>query len=176
MKIKTSWGKITAFFQRVYKRVNYNSNMKTATLVFLRRDEEILLTYKKRGFGKGKWNGPGGKVENEAIEEGAKREVLEEIGVELLELEHKAKLTFYDDGMDDWDVYVFLSWKFRGVPREMEEVKPKWFNLNSIPYKDMWEDDKYWLPRVLAGEKLRGHFFFNKGLEKLEHFILDKLE
>ena len=37
--------------------------MKLVTLLFLRRDGQILLAMKKRGFGEGKWNGVGGKVE-----------------------------------------------------------------------------------------------------------------
>ncbi len=37
-------------------------------------ESNILLGLKKRGFGSGKWNGFGGKVEaNESIEEAAKR-------------------------------------------------------------------------------------------------------
>ena len=47
---------------------------KLLTLAFVCRDREILLGFKKRGFGAGRWNGFGGKVENgETIEEGAKR-------------------------------------------------------------------------------------------------------
>jgi len=33
------------------------------TLCLLRRNEEILLAMKKRGFGEGKYNGVGGKIE-----------------------------------------------------------------------------------------------------------------
>jgi len=33
-----------------------------ATLMFVIRDEQVLLIHKKRGFGKGKINGPGGKA------------------------------------------------------------------------------------------------------------------
>jgi len=47
---------------------------KILTLAFVRRKGEILLGYKKRGFGAGKWNGFGGKVEaGETIEDAAKR-------------------------------------------------------------------------------------------------------
>lgn len=33
------------------------------TLCLLKRDNKILLAMKKRGFGKGKYNGIGGKIE-----------------------------------------------------------------------------------------------------------------
>jgi len=28
-------------------------------------------------------------------------------------------------------------------------MMPKWFDLNEIPYSEMWPDDIEWLPRVL---------------------------
>ena len=44
------------------------------TLLFVREGDRILLGYKKNGFGKGKWNGFGGKVKDgETIEEAAIR-------------------------------------------------------------------------------------------------------
>ena len=50
---------------------------KVLTLAFLRRSGEILLGFKKRGFGAGRWNGFGGKVEpGETIEQGARRSEL----------------------------------------------------------------------------------------------------
>eukprot|EP00729_Bicosta_minor_P028396 gene28396-12164_t len=57
---------------------------KRLTLILLRELEtsRILLGMKKRGFGAGKWNGFGGKVEvGETIVEGAVREMQEESGL-----------------------------------------------------------------------------------------------
>ena len=52
------------------------------TLCLLRRNEEILLAMKKRGFGEGKYNGVGGKIEGTETPEAAMlRETKEEIGV-----------------------------------------------------------------------------------------------
>lgn len=50
------------------------TSRKELTLVIIRRGTEILLGMKKRGFGAGKWNGFGGKLESgETLLEGAKR-------------------------------------------------------------------------------------------------------
>lgn len=47
---------------------------KVFSLVFVRNASDILLGWKKRGFGQGKWNGFGGKVEpGETIIQGAVR-------------------------------------------------------------------------------------------------------
>lgn len=44
------------------------------TLVLVLQPQRVLLGMKKRGFGAGRWNGFGGKVqEGETIEDGAKR-------------------------------------------------------------------------------------------------------
>ena len=45
---------------------------KVLTLVYIRDEENILLGLKKRGFGTGKWNGFGGKVQpGESILQGS---------------------------------------------------------------------------------------------------------
>lgn len=50
------------------------ASKKVLSLVFVRESSKILLGYKKRGYGKGWWNGFGGKVEKgETIIEGALR-------------------------------------------------------------------------------------------------------
>lgn len=55
---------------------------KILTLCMVMKDGKLLLGMKKRGFGMGRWNGFGGKVEaGESIEEAAKREVFEESGL-----------------------------------------------------------------------------------------------
>ena len=48
--------------------------IKTLTLVLVKQGQNVLLGMKKRGFGVGRWNGFGGKVEKqETILDGAKR-------------------------------------------------------------------------------------------------------
>ena len=47
---------------------------KLLTLLFVLKPGQVLLGLKKRGFGEGRWNGFGGKVQpDEAIEEAAIR-------------------------------------------------------------------------------------------------------
>ena len=51
---------------------------KLYTLAFIRNGDNILLGMKKRGFGVGRWNGFGGKVNSdETILEAAKRSDIE---------------------------------------------------------------------------------------------------
>jgi len=148
--------------------------IQVGTLVFLRRDDEILLAMKKRGFGKGKWNGPGGKPDpGESIEETAIRETEEEIGITPLNLHKVAHNVFrYPHGQPDVvDGHVFICTEWQGEPVETEEMAPRWFNLDDIPYDQMWDDDKYWLPQVLDGKNVECDFTFDGADRVIQHSV-----
>jgi len=133
-----------------------------ANLLFLQRGEEVLLIRKKRGIGAGKINAPGGKIEpGESAEEGAVRETQEEVGLEASDLREMGQLHFqFIDGMA-LHCTVFHSTTFKGEEIETEEAIPIWTQIDSIPYEEMWEDDKHWLPQMLAGQTFVGHFDFD---------------
>lgn len=155
------------------------NNMRDATLLFLVKRtngkiSEICLAMKKRGFGKGRWNGAGGKVEkNESIDEAAKREVLEEIGVEINKMDKIAELTFIFPEKPDWDqiVHTYFSDSWKNEPVESEEMSPRWFRVEEIPFSEMWPDDIFWLPQALRNNKIKAVFKFGDGDYILEQKI-----
>ncbi len=132
-----------------------------AVIVHVIKDGKILLHYKKRGHGAGFWNGVGGKIEEgETPEDCAMRESMEEMNAKVKNLKRLGVLKFYDVSKEDWFVYVFSA-EIEGEPKESEESRPRWFSLREIPYDDMWEDDKYWLPLVIDGLHFNGNFYFS---------------
>jgi len=142
-------------------------NGKSTTLLLLRRDNQLLLAMKKRGFGAGRWNGVGGKLEpGETIEQALVRECQEEIGVTPTKYHKIAEHDFTLDSERDgaWHMYVhtYLCTGWEGEPVETEEMAPQWFTLDDIPYDDMWQDDRYWLPQALEGKLLKTVFTFDK--------------
>jgi len=151
-----------------------DTKLRKSTLCFLIKEDKVLLAMKKRGFGKGMWNGVGGKQdEKETIEQTAKRETKEEIGVNLENLQKVATLDFYFDNNSDWNqqVIVFLTKNWKGEPEETEEMAPKWFEINKLPFKKMWVDDIHWLPLVLKGEKIKAEFLFGKNDNLLDYKV-----
>lgn len=127
------------------------------TLVFLRQENEILLAMKKRRFGAGKWNGAGGKVEpDETYEQAAVRECQEEIGVTPIALRKVGELHFFDLPDVEHYTHVYTTGEWEGEPHESEEMAPRWFAENEIPYDTMWPDDIYWIPMMLAGKLFKG--------------------
>ena len=152
--------------------------MRNATLLFLiKRDGNVItdvcLAMKKRGFGVGRYNGAGGKVEaGETIEEAVIRETQEEIGVTVSGIKKCAELEFTFSQKADWNqmVHVYFAEDWIGEPVESEEMNPKWFAVADIPYDTMWPDDIFWLPEALAGKFVNGAFTFGEGdvIEKQE--------
>ena len=146
------------------------TKLRNATLVFLVKKSQgeitnICLAMKKRGFGKNRWNGVGGKVDGqETIEEAAKRETEEEIDVSAKELNKVAEISFYFPHNPAWDqmVHVYFADSWDGEPKESEEMNPKWFSINEIPFQDMWPDDIFWLPEVMKGNLLKAMFKFGE--------------
>ena len=132
---------------------------KVLTLAYLISNEAICLAMKKRGFGAGKWNGFGGKVEEgESIEDSAVREIEEESGVRVKkeELEKVAILEFFFKDGTHLEVHAFFIREWEGNPEESEEMRPAWFLHHQMPFENMWADDPYWLARTLRGERLKG--------------------
>lgn len=134
--------------------------MITGVLCFIIQDGKILLAKKKRGFGKGWWNGVGGKVnENEEVVEAVQREAQEEAGIVPQDPTFCGTLRFsFEDGTPDWQLHVFRAEEFDGEPQESEEMSPQWFDLKEIPYEEMWVDDHHWLPLLLEGKRFEGRF------------------
>ena len=136
--------------------------LERATLVYLLRDDSVLLIRKLRGHGAGKVNAPGGRVETgESVESCAIREVFEEVGIRVNALALRALLRYYDppEGFA-MAGFAFVSSDFDGTPAHTEEADPFWCSIDAIPYDEMWENDRIWLPRVLQGECLRADFRF----------------
>ena len=141
-----------------------------STLIQVLKGNNILLGMKKRGFGKGKYNGFGGKLqENETVKQAAIRELYEESNLIAKEkdIEQIAILLFEFVG-DDFimEVNVFKTHVYSGNEKESDEMKPIWFSFDEIPYSQMWADDEFWFPLMFKGKHFFGFFQF-KGQQKM---------
>jgi 8-oxo-dGTP diphosphatase len=126
---------------------------------------EVLLGYKKTGIGTGKIVGLGGHVEpGESAAEAAAREVKEESGIRVAEggLAEAAHVTFLFPVRPSWDmdVVIFTCEDWAGDPAESAEIRPQWYPVADLPFSWMWDDAPYWLPPVLAGERVRATFSY----------------
>ncbi len=142
---------------------------KQLTLCIVHQPPRILLGMKKRGFGAGRWNGFGGKVApGETVEQAASRELAEESGLTADSMEKQGILEFEfeenaknAENADILEVHIFKIHEYSGQPTETEEMKPQWFDVDKIPFNEMWPDDLYWVPLFIKGRKFRGRFLFD---------------
>ncbi len=137
---------------------------KLLTLCIVHQGDSVLLGMKKRGFGKGRWNGFGGKVDHgESIEDAASRETKEEAGITPGVLHKLGILEFEFVGSPDiLQVHVFKCTIYTGEVGESEEMRPQWFAVEAVPFGDMWKDDIYWFELFLQNKKFRGRFVFDE--------------
>lgn len=145
------------------------------TLLLLKKQNQILLAQKKQGFGCGKYNGIGGKrEETETIEEAMIREAEEEVCITPLEYEKIGEIEFLEYIKGEKakvKMHIYVSSKWHGILKETSEMKPRWFSVNEIPYQQMFEDMKYWLPFVLKGQYIKGFFEYNSDFHLLSYKI-----
>lgn len=156
--------------------------MKPTTLVFPVNDKgQILLGRKKRGFGQGKYNGFGGKIQgNESFRQCALRELEEETGLIAKEsdLECLGLLDFqfpYEPSLSHIG-YVYLLRSYEGHISETEEMEPQWFALDQLPFEFMWKGDKVWLPKLLDGKKVEGTVVFGPDNDAVECINLTEVD
>ena len=141
---------------------------------------QVLLGFKKTGFGAGKYSGIGGKVEpGESITVAALRELDEETGVKAAEhdLQLVGQLTFLFPNRPAWSqvVHVFLAARWEGEPIESDEMRPAWFSVDQLPFGQMWQDAHHWLPGILKGEFTRMRFVFeddNETVREVEQEVV----
>ena len=133
-----------------------------ATLLFVVKEDKVLLIRKKRGLGEGKINGPGGKLDpGETPEQCAVRETEEELCVQASGVTEVGQLSFqFVDGMRLF-CHVFRADDCIGEPQETEEAIPHWTAVDAIPYDEMWADDREWFHLLLARQKFVGYFDFD---------------
>lgn len=85
-------------------------------------------------------------------------------------------LFVFDNDSPAFDVQIFSATTYEGTPIEYvdhrlrlaslfiafrtDEMRPEWFSIDEIPYHNMWADDIYWLPLLLAGKPFIGRTDF----------------
>lgn len=142
--------------------------MYTCLLFLVKRDSitnkitDICLAEKKRGFGKGLWNGVGGKFEypDTKYEDTVIRETKEELTIDIIDFNKVGELIVMLPlvSKDSYLIDVYICDKWEGNLTETEEVVPKWFEIKDIPYIKMWPDEAFWLPMLLEDKKFSGRF------------------
>lgn len=123
--------------------------------VLVIRDGKILTGTRIERAGKGRLCGPGGHIEaGETPEEAAKREAMEEFGIECHDL---VPLDTQDGGGRYGTSAVFVCTDYTGEPRTDEEemTDPKWRTIEEIKEEDLFPPFKQSLELLQEGDLVR---------------------
>jgi 8-oxo-dGTP diphosphatase len=147
--------------------------MKLATLCYVidkRHNKTLMLhrTKKKNDIHEGKWNGLGGKFENnETPEECVIREIKEESGLSISSPKLHGFLTFpMFDGIHDWYVFVFTADKFKGKLIDSNEGRLEWIQSDKITDLNLWDGDAIFLKWLNNDKFFSAKFNYENGLLK----------
>ena len=130
--------------------------VKYETIVYVFRDDEVLLFEKKRKFLIGNFVPPGGKLDakdNGSFSACAVRELWEETGkgINALEIVAIGEILFDNSKRDfgkgigqepNHKVYFFEATKYKGEMRETEEGRPLWVKWSEVEKLKMPPGDR----------------------------------
>lgn len=136
-------------------------------------NHKFLMIRHHRGINKGCINFPGGKKEpDETMEECVRRETLEETGLMIL---NPVQVGYVEFPKFDFYVHIFKSTQFAGNVLEKEdEVETFWQDADDIPYDQMREADRDFMPEILAGKYVRKRYIYDDNFKLLDIIELDK--
>lgn len=105
--------------------------------VMIIKDDKVLLGKRKGSHGEGEYAWPGGHMEYmESFEECAKREVLEETGVQIHNIRFLRLMNLKQYAPKHYvDIGLVADWK-SGDPKIMEPEKIEgweWYDINELP-------------------------------------------
>ena len=110
--------------------------------VYIFKDDEVLLLFrnkKKIDINKGKYIGVGGHIEEgETPIEAAEREVKEETGFEVNNLEYRCHVEFHYDNFEE-EMHVFTTKEFSGEMIKCDEGDLSWQKTSELMNIPMWE-------------------------------------
>lgn len=127
--------------------------MKLATICYIFKDDEVLMIHRNKredDYHKDRYNGVGGKFEiAEDPYDCARREILEETGLTVNDLDYRGFITFPNfDGNEDWHCFVFIVDEFEGTLGECPEGDLVWVKKSEILNLNLWEGDEVFIPWV----------------------------
>ncbi|MHA7190877.1 8-oxo-dGTP diphosphatase [Arthrobacter sp. MDT2-16] len=120
---------------------------------------EVLLGLKRTGFGAGRVVALGGKIDGrESALEAVVREVAEESGIALdpSAVREAGRIAWSFPARPAWNMAAFLFTADAGTatPVPSEEIEPRWYPVDAIPWHSMWQDGPHWIPLLLEGRRV----------------------
>ena len=124
--------------------------MKNTTLCYIENDGAYLMMHRVKKVNDenhDKWIGVGGKLEaGESPYDCARREILEETGVAVRDLEYRGIVTFVSDIYGTEYMHLFTAKEYDGeICYDCDEGRLEWVKKEKVTSLPIWEGDKIFL-------------------------------
>lgn len=131
------------------------------------KNHKFLMIRHQRGINQGCINFPGGKKEtDETMEQCVIRETFEETG---LTIENPVQVGYIEFPTKNFYVYVYKSTDFSGsIHENKDEAVVFWQDAKDIPYHEMREADRDFLPDILAGKYVKRRYIYDEDFHIIE--------
>jgi 8-oxo-dGTP diphosphatase len=107
------------------------------TGIIITKDDKVLLMKRKGPHGKGTWSTPGGHLDfGETLEQCARREAKEEVGVDVVNIRFRAVTNDLFEPEGRHYITIWMEGQPTGEPliaSEREVAELGWFAWNSLP-------------------------------------------
>lgn len=127
--------------------------MRLTTLCYIEKDGKYLMllrNVKKDDGSLNKWIGVGGKLEhNEAPDECARREILEETGLTALNLIPRGVVTFISDMWESEYMFLYSVTEFSGTLILCDEGELHWIDKSDVFQLKLWDGDRIFLHMMM---------------------------
>ena len=150
--------------------------MINTTLCYIEKDGAYLMLHrvkKKNDVNKDKWIGIGGKFElAETPHECARREILEEVGVEVPNMRYRGIVTFVLNSDFVEYMHLFTSDGYVGKLKEdCDEGNLEWVKKEDVRSLPIWEGDKIFFDLLDSEDRFFSLKLVYQGDTLIEHTV-----
>ena len=150
--------------------------MFNTTLCYIEKDGAYLMIHrikKKNDMNKDKWVGVGGKLEEgESPFDCARREIKEETGVNVTDLNYRGIITFVSDLYGTEYMHLFTATEYEGeIDYDCDEGRLEWVKKEIIPTLPIWEGDKIFFNLMETEERFFSLKLRYEGDRLVEHTL-----
>lgn len=150
--------------------------MFNTTLCYIEKDGAYLMIHrvkKKNDMNKDKWVGVGGKLEEgESPFDCARREIKEETGVDVRDLNYRGIITFVSDLYGTEYMHLFTATEYKGeIDYDCNEGRLEWVKKEIISTLPIWEGDKIFFELMENEERFFSLKLCYEGDRLVEHSL-----
>jgi 8-oxo-dGTP diphosphatase len=129
-----------------------NPPLRKTVIGYMIRDNKVLLGVRIGG----------GIEEGESSDDALKREILEEIEVQVTDFQKVGHVVCLSPHHPSWNlsVDIYLVTGFKGEPKKTEDIDPRWYPKDELPLEKMWLDNRLTARMVLDGKRIAGTFLY----------------